>query len=77
MHHPSTSTSPASCGPWGRAHHRRALLVLRDQVIKPILAGVRTPRRGRKPKTWSPIDQHYEAIRIEVKALVQDCGIAA
>jgi hypothetical protein len=54
-----------------------ALLVLRDQVIKPILAGVRTPRRGRKPKTWSPIDQHYEAIRIEMKALLQDCGIAA
>jgi len=54
-----------------------ALLVLRDQVIRPILAGVRTPRRGRKPNTWSRIDQHYEAIRIEMQALLQDRGIAA
>jgi hypothetical protein len=26
-----------------------ALLALRDQIIAPILAGVRSPRRGRKP----------------------------
>jgi hypothetical protein len=27
-----------------------ALLTLRDQVIAPILAGIRSPRMGRKPK---------------------------
>jgi hypothetical protein len=39
-----------------------ALLTLRDQVIAPILAGVRSPRMGRKPKTWTAIDRHYEQI---------------
>ena len=54
-----------------------ALLVLRDQVIKPILAGVRVPRLGRKPTTWTPTDRHYEALRLEMTALFNDCGIAA
>jgi hypothetical protein len=30
-----------------------ALLALRDQVINPILAGIHSPRRGRKPATWT------------------------
>src|SRR5258708_6974727 len=34
-----------------------ALLALRDQVIAPILAGVRSPRRGRKPAHWTTIDR--------------------
>jgi hypothetical protein len=54
-----------------------ALLVLRDQVIAPILAGVRVPRLGRKPATWTRTDQHYETLRIEMKALFSDLGIAA
>jgi hypothetical protein len=54
-----------------------ALLVLRDQVLRPILAGVRVPRRGRNPKTWTRTDQHYETLRIEMRALFNDCGIAA
>jgi hypothetical protein len=29
-----------------------ALLALREHVIAPILAGVRSPRLGRKPATW-------------------------
>jgi hypothetical protein len=54
-----------------------ALLVLRDQVLRPILAGVRVPSLGRKPKTWTRTDQHYETLRIDMKALFTDCGIAA
>ena len=54
-----------------------ALVVLRDQVIAPILAGVRVPRRGRKPSTWARIDQHYETMRVDMNALLADCGIAA
>jgi hypothetical protein len=54
-----------------------ALLVLRDQVIGPILAGVRVPRLGRKPTTWTPADRHYEALRLQMKALFDDLGIAA
>jgi hypothetical protein len=54
-----------------------ALLVLRDHVIIPILAGVRVPRRGRKPATWTHADQHYEALRRDMHALFNDLGIAA
>ena len=31
-----------------------AVLTLRDHVISPIIAGVRVPRRGRPPATWTP-----------------------
>jgi hypothetical protein len=54
-----------------------ALLVLREQVIRPILAGVRVPSRGRKPATWTRTDQHYETLRRDMKALFDDLGIAA
>jgi hypothetical protein len=46
-----------------------ALLTLRDQVIAPILAGVRSPRIGRKPKAWTPLDRDYEQIRIHMQTL--------
>jgi len=46
-----------------------ALLTLRDQVIAPILAGVRSPRRGRKPKAWTAVDRDYEQIRIDMQTL--------
>jgi hypothetical protein len=52
-----------------------ALLTLRDHVIAPILAGVRSPRMGRKPKTWTPVDRDYENLRIGMQALFQHIGI--
>ncbi len=52
-----------------------ALLALRDQVIAPILAGVRSPRRGRKPTHWTTIDRHYETLRIGMQDLFRDLGI--
>jgi hypothetical protein len=54
-----------------------ALLVLREQVIGPILAGVCVPRLGRKPNNWTRIDRHYETLRLDMQALFNDCGIAA
>jgi hypothetical protein len=45
-------------------------------VIKPLLAGVTTPRRGRPPKTWTQADRHYQALRLEMKALFPVLGIA-
>ncbi len=54
-----------------------ALLTLRDQVIVPLLAGVRSPRVGRKPSIWTPADRHYEKLRIGMQALFNDLGIAA
>jgi hypothetical protein len=52
-----------------------ALLALRDQVITPILAGVRSPRRGRKPAHRTRIDRDYETLRIGMQTLFDDLGI--
>jgi DNA-binding transcriptional ArsR family regulator len=54
-----------------------ALLTLRDQVIGPILAGVRSPRMGPKPITWTSVDRDYEKIRIDMQTLFRDLGIRA
>jgi hypothetical protein len=54
-----------------------ALLTLREQVIAPILAGVRSPRMGRKPATWTNVDRDYEKIRIDMQTLFQDLGTRA
>jgi len=54
-----------------------ALYVLREKVIKPILAGaVRNPR-DRKPQNQGAIDAHYENIQTEMLALFQALGLAA
>jgi len=54
-----------------------ALLTLRDHVIAPILAGVRSPRRGRKPRIWTAADRDYETLRIGMQTLFQHVGIEA
>jgi hypothetical protein len=59
------------------ARSMTALLVLRDQVIRPLLAGVRTPRQGRPPSTWTRLDQHYQTLRLDLRALFKDLGVAA
>jgi hypothetical protein len=53
-----------------------ALSVLRDQVVSPMLAGVRSPRQGRKPATWTRIDRDYETLRVHMQTLFADLGIA-
>jgi hypothetical protein len=52
-----------------------ALLTLRDQVIAPILAGIRSPRIGRKPAIWTAADRDYETLRIGMQTLFQHVGI--
>jgi len=52
-----------------------ALLALRDDVIGPILADVRSPRRGRKPATWTRVDRDYETLRIDMQTLFHHLGI--
>jgi hypothetical protein len=54
-----------------------ALLTLREHVIGPILAGIRSPRMGRKPTTWTSVDRDYEKIRINMQTLFRDLGIRA
>jgi hypothetical protein len=52
-----------------------ALLALREHVIAPILAGVRVPRRGRKPAHWTAVDRDYEALRIGMHNLFNDLAL--
>lgn len=51
-------------------------ITLRDHVIAPILAGVRSPRLGREPSTWTDLDRDYEQLRIGMHKLFTDLAIA-
>jgi hypothetical protein len=53
-----------------------ALICLRDHVIAPILAGIRSPRQGRRPNHWTSIDRDYETLRIGMQTLFGHLGIA-
>ena len=53
-----------------------ALLVLREKVLKPVLAGAGKPKRGRKPKHQSQTDIHYANIQTEMRNLFQTIGLA-
>jgi len=52
-----------------------AYLVLRDKVIKPLLAGVVRPF-VRAPKVQAPIDQHYVKLREELNRTFETIGLA-
>jgi hypothetical protein len=54
-----------------------ALVVLREHVIKPLLAGVRSPHQGRPPKSWTPLDHHYQTLRVDMQRLFTDLGLAS
>jgi hypothetical protein len=54
-----------------------ALIALRDHVIAPILAGVRSPRQGRKPAHWTTVDRDYETLRTGMQTLFGHLGIGA
>jgi hypothetical protein len=62
--------------PGSSARTIAALLALRDQVIAPILAGIRSPRQGRKPGHWTAVDRDYEALRTGMQTLFSHLGIA-
>lgn len=54
-----------------------ALLVLRNKAIKPLVAAAHqsVPTRGAQNPT--PIDKHYETIRIAMQGLFDELGLAA
>ncbi len=54
-----------------------ALFILREQVIKPVLAGVCRPKRGRPPKNIDPLDVHYQKLQCEMLATLQTLKLAA
>ena len=51
------------------------LIALRYHVIAPILAGVRSPRLGRKPSTWTAVDRDYEQLRVTMQELFTNLAI--
>ncbi len=52
-----------------------AYMLLRDKVIKPLLAGV-VRRRGKAPKNVTAIDQHYINLREELRQTFKTLGLA-
>ncbi len=53
-----------------------ALFILREKVIKPVLAGAAKPKRGPKPKHQSPLDVLYRSIQLALHNLFLMLGIA-
>jgi hypothetical protein len=53
-----------------------AYVLLREKVIKPLLAGVTRPI-SRPPKVLSPLDQHYVNLRGELHRTFETIGLAA
>ena len=53
-----------------------ALLLLREKVIKPVLAGAAKPKRGPKPKDQSQLDLLYLAVHSAMRDLFLELGIA-
>jgi hypothetical protein len=54
-----------------------AYVVLRDQVIKPVLAGLAHQQLPPPPPKLAPIDQHYLTLRAEFQRTCQTLGLAA
>ena len=53
-----------------------AYLLLREKVIKPLLAGVVGPT-GRPPKVLNPLDRHYVNLREELNRTFETIGLVA
>jgi len=54
-----------------------ALIVLRDKVIQPVLAGMLHPKSGRPVGRPTPLDEHYYQLQERMGLLFRDLGIAA
>ena len=53
------------------------MLILREKVIKPVLAGAARKHVGRPPKNIHPIDKHYENLQREMFRTFETLGLAA
>lgn len=54
-----------------------AAVLVRDKVIRPLLASQCRLRRGAPPKRSAPIDAHYRALQREMRELFAVIGLAA
>jgi len=52
-----------------------ALLLLREKVIKPVLAGAGKPKPGPRPKQESDVDKQYRLIQAEMRSLFHLLGL--
>ena len=53
------------------------LVLIRDKVIKPLLASCCQRKRGRKPKNAAGIDAHYHRLQVDMQQLLAELGFAA
>jgi hypothetical protein len=53
------------------------LLILREKVIKPVLAGARGTHQGRPANTIHPLDQHYLNLQREMRHTFETLKLAA
>ena len=53
------------------------LLVLRDKVIKPLLAAAGQPLAEPQAQKPTTIDQHYQTLRVVMHQLLGELGVAA
>ena len=54
-----------------------ALVVLREKLIRPLLAASTRPEPHSKLSNPTPIDQHYENLRAGMRGLFIELGVAA
>ena len=54
-----------------------ALVVLREKVIKPLLAASQRPESQTKPSHPTPVDHHYEHLRVGMRGLFTALGMVA
>jgi hypothetical protein len=54
-----------------------ALFILREEVLKPLLAGLCWPKRGRPPKNVHPLDIHYQTLQRQMLSTLQYLKLAA
>jgi hypothetical protein len=52
-----------------------AITTLRDQVLAPFVAGVRSPRVIPDRRAWNKVEHDYEALRSGMETLFRDLGI--
>lgn len=53
------------------------LVLLRDKVIKPLLASCGQRKRGPKTKNATAVDAHYDQLQIDMQLLLEELGFAA
>ena len=64
--------------PFRYPHHGDRAWDDHPRLVRPAIRrrGVRSPRQGREPATWTRVDRDYETLRIDIQTLFTNLGIA-